>query len=144
MVCMSQMPQMASSSHLHWAGPWMLDRSPTSGWPQQAGEGEVRLGWGSPPRSHRHCHIPVGCDTLGLFQEAAGLQAGRREGDWLGVPFQVLGGGDKKGGHVGSGLLDSWLRAPLLLLLSAWGSGPRVRKATESENPAQGKCLQEG
>lgn len=99
-VCTSQMPQVASSSHLHGAGPWTRDRSPTGGWPQQAGEGEVRLGWGSPPGSHRHCHIPVGCDTLGLFQEAAGLQVGGREGDWVGVPFQVLvrGGGGGAGG----------------------------------------------
>lgn len=54
--------------------------------PQQAGEEEVRLRWGSPPGSHRRGHTPVGANvTLWDFSKRR-LVCGK-EGDWVGAPF---------------------------------------------------------
>lgn len=79
---------------------------------------------GSPPGSQRRGHTPVGLNvTLWEFsKEAAGLRA---EGERVEAPFQVpASGGTRSGSHAGPGLPDWWLRAPSLLLLSAWSSEP--------------------
>lgn len=117
--------QVESSSHIGGAGAGAQGRS-AAGAVATAGKGGASAApkGAAPPGSRRRGHTPVGLNvTLWEFsKEAAGLRA---EGERVEAPFQVPASrGTRSGSHAGPALPDWWLRAPSLLLLSAWSSEP--------------------